>query len=184
MLRQLFMILTDAAGNAFALTKVLLGDALDVTTQAMAVFAFKDKDGNAAWPQLNAEGAVVVTNDPGVPSGVVLTHLAAAQTTDQEDLAGELLLDPDKDYGKTECQIIGTRDSLWRLELVTEEGAGGEAITNLGHGFTGPGESSEKLCVAIKNFSTLTAPNKLRLYMTPLDKESDAYANLSTNKLN
>lgn len=183
MFQQIFKILEDAAGATYSLTRRIVGEVLDNTVDAMAVFVFRDSAGNAVFPQLNGEGAIVVSSDSGTPVGSVITHLVAAQTKDQEDLAGEVVLEISENYGKIECQVVSTRDSLWRLDLVTDEGGGGEAITELGHGFAGPGEASSKLCSPIKEFTTTAVGiQKLRLYMTPLDKASDAYANLSVFK--
>lgn len=185
MLNQIFKILKDATtGEAYALTKRVVGDVMDATVDAMAVFIGKDVDGNAAYAKFNAEGALFVSNDAGAPTnGAPLTLAAGSQTKGVEDEVGTVALEQSKKYGKIDCQIIGTRDALWRLAWV-EDNAGTPVETTIGYGFTGPGEPESKICPSIKEFTTTaTGDQVIKLYVTPLDKESDVYANVSAYKL-
>lgn len=177
------MVLVDSAGNAFALTKRVVGEAMDGTVDAMAVFIGKDTSGNAAFAKFNSEGSLIVSGDAGAPtSGAPIEHLAGAQTKDQEDEAGIVTLEASKTYGKVECQLIGTRDMFWKLVWVEDNGVT-DVETVLGYGFTGPGESESKICSSVKEFTTTaTGVQVLKLYATPLDKESDVYANVSAYK--
>lgn len=186
MKNQLFKILVDSLGDSFALTKRIVGDVMDNTVNAMAVFIGKDPDGNASFAKFNSEGSLVVSSDPGARvNGAPIVHLAGAQTKNQEDEAGVVDLEVSKTY-KVDCenvQIIGTRDGLWRLAWVSDYGVT-DVETTIGYGFTGSGESNENICPSVKEFTTTgTGDQKLVMFFTPLDSVSDVYANVSAVKL-
>jgi len=184
MLQTIFNVLTDAAGQAFALTKVTIGLAIDGTINGLLAFIGVDPDGNAAAAKFNAEGALIVTSDGGALTvGAPITLAAGSQTKNVETEVGTVALEASKKYGQVLCQVMGTRDSLWRLAWVEDNG-GTPVETTIGYGVTGPGEVMEKICPSIQEFTTAaTGDQVLKLYHTPLDKESDVYANVGASKL-
>lgn len=187
MLGQLFKTLIDSTTKeAYALTKRVVGDAMDGTVNAMATFIGKDTDGNAAFAKFNSEGSLVVTGDAGAPTdGDPIVHLEGAQTKGQEDEAGTVALEQSKSYkvGCKDIQLISTRDMLWRAAWVSDN-AGTPVETTIGYGFSGPGKPVSYISPSKSEFTTTgTGDQVLKLYATPLDNVSDSYANVKAIKL-
>lgn len=184
---QIVNVLKDAANNVFALTKVVVGLALDGTVNGLAAFVFKDKDGNAVFPQLNNEGAIVVSQDAGTTKRVSGKLLAAAQTKDVESQVIEIDLALEKSYTKMSAKVNNFRAAIFRMVYVDDAGVS-DTETDLGYGMTEAGQVSDFIKLDIDTFSTVggTGVQKLRLYATPLDTkdpDSDIYASMSCNEI-
>ena len=179
-LNTLFKTLVDASGISHALTKILQGDVIDGTKNGLLSFAFRDSSGNAIAPQLNFEGSLPVTFDAGLPVGEAFDHLDSEQTVDQEDTVGDVALTASKTYTRPVAHVSSTRDMLWRLAQVNDA-----TVTTLGWTITGAGKMSGVLESAKSEITTgATGTQVLRLFATPLDKESDAYAQVKAFQAN
>lgn len=107
-------------------------------------------------------------------------HPEGSQTLNVETQVGSIVLDNSKKYGNIECQVINFREALWRLAR-EDDGT----YIDLGFATSGAGREDTKLNPSVKDFITgATGTQRLIIYMTPLDVESDSYVNLSASKLN
>lgn len=181
---SLFKILMDASNDAFALSKVVVGTVINGTINGIAAFAFKDSSGNAAMPQLNAEGAVLVSFDAGTTIRNSAVLLSGSQTLNTETMVAEIDLTVAKKYNKINAQVGCARYSEFRLAYVDDAG-GTPAETDLGYAVVDAGSLNENIQLAIDELDTTggTGDQKLRLYHKPFDKVSKAYGSVSANEI-
>lgn len=176
---SLFKILKDASNNALALSKLALGDAVNGTIDGIAAYSFIDSSGNAIMPQLDSLGRIAVTFDAGTPKRETGLLAAGSQTKDVRTQVIEIDLVVAKTYVCPNAQVDCFRASLF--EMVYVDDAGGTPVeTVLGYALVGAGNVKADIELTKDEFSTVggTGDQKLRIYHTPLDKESDAYASM------
>lgn len=181
---QLVKILKDNSNVAHSLDQLLEGEVFDNTVSTMGAFVFKDVNGNAVAPQLNPEGAVVVSFDAGTTIRNSGKLLAGAQTKDVEAEVVTIDLTADKTYDKISAMVSNFRQSLFRMVYIDDYGVT-DTETELGFALLDAGNINEKIALTIDEFSTAggTGVQKLVIYHTPLDKENDAYASVSVNEI-
>lgn len=188
-MQSIFKILLDAAGDAFALSKVIIGQAINGTINGIAAFAFRDSSGQATMPQLNSEGAVVVSTD----AGTTIAAPAGTKTASQMETAGvgvrveitKLALNVGKTYTKLSANVTATR---WtKFEVVKIEDVGGTPVEEiLGYAVIDAGQTNFKIGLDADKFNTdgTTNTKELYLYASHLDnKASDVFGKVSCNEI-
>lgn len=181
---QLFPILVDENGVSFAPRKIVEGDAPS-TKEGSLGFSFKDSSGNVVLPQLNSEGAIVVSSDAGTTIRGYAALLEGSQTKDVEAQVAEIDLTADKTYTKISFHAAAARFAKLRIAYV-DDAAGTPAETDLGVIILGAGEMNHKWSLDADLLSTAggTGDQKLRVYATPLEnKLSDIFVSLSANEI-
>lgn len=187
---SIFKLLVDAAGDAFALSKVVLGTVINGTINGMAVFGFRDSSGNATMPQLNSEGAIPVTFD----AGTTLVIPAKRETKANMEsaglgvrvLLGTILLAPSRTYTSPNLNGTGLREI--RFELVMVQDVGGSPIeTLILQAVSGAGQYTVEAGLANDQFATdaNVDTKELRLYATIIEASGksggDVYGKASCN---
>ena len=181
---SLFKVLIDAAGISFALTKLILGQAVDNTLNGIAAFSFRDNNGNATMPQLNPEGAVVVTLDAGTTFRSNGKVLKASLTKNIESAIAELTLIAEKTYNRPTFIYSCYRDIQFRVALV-DDADGTPIETDIYEGVLGGAEIYEDISLEFDEFNTIggTGTQKLIFYATPIDNPDDIFVNASVNEI-
>jgi len=181
---SLFKILKDATNNAFALSKVVLGTVIDGAINGIAVFGFRDSSGNATMPQLSAAGQVPITFDIGTTIRDSAKLVGASQTKNTETEVLTLDLTLEKLYSKPVAQVDCFRASLFRFVYVDDYGVA-DTEKEIGYALVDAGNVHKKIFLDIDEFSTVgkTGVQKLVVFHTPLDKESDAYVSAAVNEI-
>lgn len=181
---NLFKILIDAAGTSFALTKVILGQAIDNTLNGIPAFSFRDSSGNATMPQLNNEGALVVSNDAGTTIRTKGKVLSGSLTKDVESLIAEITISVSKTFTRPSIVYSCFRDIQFRVALV-DDADGTPVETNLYEGVLGGAEVYEDISLDFDIFDTIggTGTQKVKFYATPLDNPDDIFVQASFNEL-
>ena len=181
---SLFKILMDAANEAFALSKVVLGTVIDGTINGLAAFGFRDSDGNATMPQLDSLGNIPVTFDIGTTLRNSDKLLEAGQTKNVEAEVVSVVLTADKIYSKPIAQVSNFRASLFRLVHIDDSG-GTPVETEIGYSLVDAGNNNGTMNLVIDEFNTTggTGVILLSVLHTPLDKVSDAYASVAVNEI-
>lgn len=181
---QLFPILVDENGVSYAPREIVEGDA-SAAKEGLLGFSFKDASGNAVLPQLNNEGAIVVSQDGGTTLRNYGELLEGAQTKDVESQVAEIDLTAAKLYSKISFFGAGTRLAKLRMAYVDDAG-GTPAETTLGVAILGAGETNVKWDLNVDLLDTTggTGDQKLRVYATPLEnKLSDLFVSVSANEI-
>lgn len=186
-MNTLFKILMDASENAFALTKVVIGQAINAAVNGIAVFGFRDSSGNATMPQLNDEGALPVVFDAGTTVVIPLTKKTQAEMEtagiDTRVLLDEISLLDGRIYTKPSMNVVASRATLF--ELVKVEDVGGTPTEeSILVAYLEAGQTNFIAGLAQDKFSTDAAVNTkaLRLYATMKDNKSgDVYGKASAN---
>jgi hypothetical protein len=188
-MQSLFKILETAAGLAASLTQVVLGFAIDGTVRGIAAFGFRDASGNATMPQLNSEGAQVVTFDAGTsqvaPAAKVTQAALEAAGVGVREVVTFITLATDKTYTKLTANVTATRWMLFELVKIEDE-AGTPSEEILGFAVLDAGQTNFKIGIDAELFSTDANADvkKLYLYASHLDnKASDVYGKFSCNEL-
>lgn len=182
---SLFKLLMDATTSvAYALTRITVGLALDSTRNGLLAFVFKDINGNAVVPQLNPEGAIVVTQDAGTTLRTIGSEVKANLTKDVEALIAELTLSVDKSYTKPSIIYSCYRDLKFRVALV-DDASGTPVETNIYEGVLGGAEVYEDIALKVDSFNTNggTGVQKIYFYATPLDNPDDIYVQAAFNEV-
>lgn len=181
---SLFKILMDSTTKvSYALTRIVSGETLNVAKDGLLAFVFKDKDGNAVIPQLNNEGAVIVSFDAGTTIRTFGKVLKASLTKDVESLIATLSINADKTYTKPSFIYSSYRDLKFRVALV-DDAAGTPVETDIYEGILGGSEIYEDVALAIDEFvSGSTGDQEIKLYATPLDNPDDIYVQAAVNEL-
>ena len=183
---EIFHILKDKAGNntGVAPTQANIGDA-PAGLDGILALGFRDTSGNLVLPQLNPEGALPVTLDPGTPlreHGVVAS---GSQTVNVRSALATIVLTAEKLYTKMAMQGACRRACLF--ELVYIEDVGGTPVeTVLLSALISSGQFTTPLVALLTDFfSTVGATGTLNLVMygTPLDKASDIRGQVSVNEV-
>lgn len=182
---SLFKILIDGANDTFALTKLIVGQTVDAALNGIAAFSFKDFEGKAIMPQLNDEGAIIVSSDAGsaiFSDGIKLVE--AGQVKDVEILVGEVDLALDEVYNCFFANVSSSRWYLWRLEWIDGEGTT-DTVTEIGRTYTDAGILNSEIDRLKFKVDTngKAGVQKIRLFATPLDKIEDIYADITFNLL-
>ena len=187
-MNSLFKILMDAAGDAFALSKVVLGTVINGTINGIAVFGFRDSSGNATMPQLNSEGSLAVTFDAGttVVIPAKMETKANMETAGQGTrvLLGSTPLVVDRTYTCPSFDGSAFREMLFELVMVQDVG-GTPAETLILAGYAGAGDYNVKAGISKDIFATdaNVDTKELRLYATMLEAKAggDVYGKASVN---
>lgn len=186
--REIFPILEDIEDNCgYAVNRIHEGEsprniADDDDKNGLLAFSFKDKDGNVILPQLNNEGAIVVTADPGqcIRNGSINT---GGDTASYFNLA-TITLSADTTY--TRLSAIGSafRDTDYEIVRVDDVG-GANNETILGNFLSGPGQFTSKFNLGNDCFDTngLTGVIELRLRAINLQKATKTSGYLSINEV-
>lgn len=188
----LAIIMNKVTGKGELLTRILEGDVLNNTVNALAAAVFKDHEGNAIFPTLNPDGTLPVSSDAGKPFASSEVFEVVSQTKDTEAKACSVALDVDADealtYTRPDFKITSYAEHRVRLELIVDEGLGGEAITVLGYGATADAFINDKQRI-VNNFATVPAAAttaELRLMAIPYEdgnQADDLDCSISINKL-
>lgn len=180
--RELYANLVDEDGVSHALRKILEGD-VAAAKEGQLAFAFKDSSGKAVLPMLNDEGAIVVSQDFGTTIRRRGELLSGSQVIDSESLVVEIDLAANELYSKMSAILTGSRHSYFRIAYV-DDANGTPSETTLGDAIISSGHYNFKWNLEVDVFSTVggTGDQKLRVYATPLDKESNLYASISVNQ--
>lgn len=186
-MNSIFKTLLDAANEAFALSKVVIGQAITAAVNGIAVFGFRDSSGNATMPQLNDEGALPVVFDAGTTICIPMTKKTSAEMeaagTDVRVLLDEVSLLDGRTYTKPAMNVVANRAMLF--ELVKVEDVGGTPTEELVlAAYLEAGQTNFVAGLPQDKFSTAAAVNTkaLRLYATMKDnKSSDVYGKASCN---
>lgn len=185
---SIFKLLLDAAGDAFALSKVVLGTVINGTINGIASFGFRDSNGNATMPQLNSEGALPVTFDAGttivIPAKIETQANMESAGQGVRVMLGSVALVPDRIYTAPSLEGSAFREMLF--ELVMVEDVGGTPVeTLIGASYAGAGQYSVKAGLLKDQFATDANVNtkELRLYATMKETKAggDVYGKASCN---
>jgi len=87
--------------------------------EAMVAFAFKDSSGNVVLPQLNDEGAIVVSEDAGTKLADFGEH--AGDKAAFQDIC-TLVLTLEQNYSKICGTISSSRQTEWELVAIDDVG--------------------------------------------------------------
>lgn len=166
--RESFPILEDSVTKeGIALHKTENGEASAGKVGA-TVWAFKDASGNLVHPQLNSEGAIVVTSEgAGVPKSATSDGEVAGSLT--LVTVCEVALSVDKTYGKVSANGSCFKEAIFYLVALDDA-----AEVILGSFIVGPGQYSFNLDLIATEFeSGSTGTQKLQLKAKNLNKASD-----------
>lgn len=186
-MQSIFKTLLDLAGDAHALNKIVLGQAITGSLNGLLAFGFRDSSGNATMPQLNDEGALPVTMD----AGTTIVISAAKKTQAEMETAGQgvrvefgkVTLLTDRTYT---CPSMFCSATRWTLfELVKIEDVGGTPTEELiGFATLEAGQTNVQFSLLKDKFSTDATVNtkELVMYATHRDgKASDTWMKASCN---
>lgn len=174
---SIFKILLDATGDAFALSKVVAGTAITGLINGLAVFGFRDSNGNAIMPQLNSEGALPVTFDAGttivIPAKLETQANMESAGQGVRVMLGSIPLIPERDYTSPSFDGSALREMLFELVMVEDVG-GTPTETLILAGHAGAGQYVVKGGLKTDTFSTDATVNtkELRLYATMLESKA------------
>jgi len=183
--REVFNILEGEVDKlGYALTKSNEGDS-PTAKDGATVFAFKDTDGNLVLPQLNPEGAIVVTTDAGTTKRNRTKVIAGGVTLNTRTLVASIPLTVEKVYNKLSSIVTCSRFTSWEVVYVNDDG-GLPTETILLDGITGAGAYTAKLALEVDQFDTIggTGNQVLKVYAKIEDnKTSDLMASVSVNEI-
>jgi len=182
--REVFPTLEDpTTGEGETLAPLQSGESPSSKNGSIG-FAFRDSTGNVILPQLNSEGAVPVSSDPGTTSRERGAVASGAQTVGVRSLIAEATLTLGEVYTKMNALCSCRRDALFELVHVDDVGVG-DTETILLDGIAGAGQYTVPLGLLIDVFNTTggTGTQKFILYGTPLQKESDMRGSFSYNQV-
>ena len=174
------------------LHKLLEGDVLNNTKNALAAFVFKDHEGNAVFPTLNPDGTIPTSSQSGKPFAEHKIFLVASQVKDVATKAVFKDLEVDGDeivrYTKPDFKMTSYSEARARLELVVDEGEVSESIILLGFGAVADVFINDKQRI-VNNFADVPAgalTAQLRLMVTAYEdgpQADDIDCSISINKL-
>ena len=186
-MQSIFKTLLDLAGDAHALNKIVLGQAITGALNGLLAFSFRDSSGNATMPQLNDEGALPVTMD----AGTTIVIEATKKTQAEMETAGQGVR---VEFAKTTlltnrtytCPSMFCSATRWTLfELVKIEDVGGTPTEELvGFATLEAGQTNVQFSLLKDKFSTDATANtkELVMYATHRDnKASDTWMKASCN---
>jgi hypothetical protein len=172
--RESFPTLEDAiTKEGIAIHKSENGDA-SAGKIGSTVWAFKDSAGNLVHPQLNTEGALVVTSEgAGIPKSATSNgEIVGALTL--TDIC-EVSLSVSKTYGRISANGSCFKETIFYLVQLNDA-----AETILGSFIVGPGEYSYKLDLGTTEVTSgATGTQKLILKAKNLNKASDFLGNVA-----
>lgn len=185
---SIFKLLLDAAGDAFALSKVVIGTAINGTINGLAAFTFRDSNGNATMPQLNSEGAIPVAFDAGttivIPAKLETQANMESAGLNTRVMLGSIALVPDRVYTAPSFDGSAFREMLFELVMVQDVG-GSDTEELILASYSGAGQYHTKGSLIKDVFSTnATVDTKeLRLYATMKENKSggDVFGKASAN---
>lgn len=172
--RESFPVLEDAiTKEGIALHKSENGDA-SAGKVGLTAWTFKDSAGNLVHPQLNTEGAIVVTSEgAGIPKSATSDGEVVGALT--LTLVCEAALAVSKTHGKISASGSCFKETIFYLIALDDAT---EVI--LGSFIVGPGEYSFKLDLGATEFITgATGTQKLQLKAKNLNKASDFLGNIA-----
>lgn len=193
MKRSVLATLKDVStGVGLILDRILEGDVLNNTKNAIAAFAFKDHEGNAVFPALAPNGAIPVTSQVGTPFAKSVQWLVASQTQNTEATALNIPLDVDADedvrYSNPDFKASSFSEAKIVMRLIVDAGLGTEEITELGYGLTSDVMNNDKQRI-VNNFVDVPAgatTAALQLRVTPYEsgnQADDILLSASINKI-
>jgi len=186
--RDVFTILEDIETRQGEVPhKINEGDspiANDLTTKKNGVlsFAFKDINGNVVLPQLNPEGAIVVSLDSGT------TFSKRGKVIGSEDIFAdicEIPLSIDKLYTKISAYGSCFRNCVFELVYINDFGQAGVTEEIIGDFVTGSGQYNYTLKLEADLLSTIggIGVQKLVLRGKGHHKVSDMRGKISLNEI-
>lgn len=186
---NIFKILLDAAGDAFALSKVVLGQAITGALNGIAAYSFRDSSGNATMPSLNDEGALPVTFDAGTTQVIAAKYETQANMESAgigvRVLLGSIALIENRTYTCPSFDGSALREMKFELVKVEDVGGGGEAEELILGGTISAGQTFIKGGHKLDKFSTDASVNtkEVRLYATMLESKAggDVYGKATFN---
>lgn len=173
-IRESFPMLEDATTKVGeALHKSQNGDA-SAGKVGLTAWVFKDASGNLVHPQLNSEGAVVVTSEgAGIPKSATSDGEVTGALT--LTLICETSLTASKTHGKIHANGSCFKESIFYLIHLDDA-----AETILASFIVGPGQYSFNADLKSTEFvSGATGTQKLQLKALNLTKESDFLGDIS-----
>lgn len=179
--RESFPTLENDAEQGINLSARVEGET-PVAKQGSIGFSFKDNAGNVVLPQLNPEGAIVVSGDAGT------TKRARGEDLDGDDVSPmdlvTITLAADKLYTKLSAQGSCFRDTEYEIVLIDDVGVS-DTETILDIFLTGPGQFTTKSGLDIDSFDTngFTGVVELHLRAINLNKASKTTASMSVNEI-
>lgn len=186
-MNSIFKILTDLAGDSFALSKIVIGQAINGAVNGAAVFGFRDSAGNATMPQLDDDGNLGVALDSGTSIVIPMSKKTKAEMEsagkDVRVLIGTVALIPDRVYTAPSMLNVGSRATLFEMVIVEDVG-GIPAETSILVGYLEAGQTTIMPHVLKDKFATNATVDvkELQLYATMKDtKSGDVYAKASVN---
>ena len=174
------------------LHRMVEGDVLNNTKNAIAAFVFKDHEGNAVYPTLNPDGTIPTSSQSGKPFAKHEVLLIAGQTKDLAVKACSVALEVDGDeivrYTSPDFKMTSFSEARARLELIIDEGEVSESILILGYGAVADVFINDKQRIT-NNFADVPAASltaELRLMVTPYEdgnQADDIDCSISINKV-
>lgn len=186
--REIFPVLEDIEDNCgYGLNRIHEGEsprnnADDDDKNGLLAFSFTDKDGNVVLPQLNNDGAIVVTPE----AGDCKRNGSINATGDKDsyfDLAN-ITLTAGNTYTKINAIGSSFRDTDFEIVLVEDVGVT-DVETVIGNFLTGPGQFTTKFDLTPDCLDTtgMTGVIELRVRAINLQKASKTSAYLSLNEI-
>jgi len=145
-------------------------------------FAFKDQANNVVLPQLNPEGAIVVTTDAGT------CKRGYGEDVNGNDVAKMVLvtipLVAEKLYSKLSSIGSCFRDTEFEIVLIDDVGVT-DTETKLGEYLCGPGQFTTKWNLDCDQFDTIGGTGVINLVLRAinLNKASKTSASISVNEI-
>ena len=180
---EVFNVLADGNGFGQALRQMVEGDAA-AAKNGLIGFSYKDVNGDIVLPQLNAEGAIVVTTDSGTTkrdSAIIDSGSVLGRT-----LVAEIDILADKLYTCLSAHVACTRTTVW--EVVYVDDAGGSPVeTHQLSTITGAGDYGKNVNLLKDLLDTAggTGDQKIRVYgeIVQSGNASDLHGMVSTNEI-
>lgn len=183
-LREVFATLEDpTSGEGEALAPLQSGESPTGKNGSIG-FSYRDSSGNVVLPQLNSEGAVPVSLDPGTTTRNQGKILASTQVVDSRSLIAEDAITLAATYTKFSANVSCRRDCLFEMVYVDDDG-GVPVETELLSCIVSPGQYSFNMSLLVDILSTAggTGTQKIKLYGTPLQQKSNMRGQYSFNKV-
>lgn len=174
-IRESFPILEDGSNVGQVINQVIPGTtAASANVSTLAAPAFQDAAGILVYPQLDANGAIVVVGENVNP--VYVAASAAGSIT--EVLVATCVLVASKNVQGIQAMVSCRRGSLFRLAWNNN---GSES--NLGFAILDSGMYSYNMELDFIKLAVGTGTQQLKMYALNFDKASDFFAEISANQV-